>query len=79
MAEAFHRSTTDLAKTSMGKAAEVETLIAPTLASMGYDIVRITLSGRDQPVLQVMAEPADGGGMTVEHCADLSRALSAHA
>ena len=43
-------------KTSEGKAAEVERLIAPTLTAMGYDIVRIQLSGDQRPRLQIMAE-----------------------
>ena len=34
-----------LAKTSEGKAAEVECIITGTLAAMGYDIVRVLLSG----------------------------------
>ncbi|MEM7169220.1 MAG: ribosome maturation factor RimP [Pseudomonadota bacterium] len=67
----------NLAKTSVGKAAEVESLIAPTLRSMGYDIVRIVLSGRDQPVLQIMAERLSDGGMTVDDCAEVSRAVAA--
>ncbi|MCC7048449.1 MAG: ribosome maturation factor RimP [Alphaproteobacteria bacterium] len=45
---------------------------------MGYELVRVQLSGgRDRPTLQVMAERADGKGMTVEDCTDISRAVSA--
>ncbi|MBO6947684.1 MAG: ribosome maturation factor RimP [Rhodospirillales bacterium] len=44
---------------------------------MGFDVVRVTLSGGNNAVLQVMAEPADGREMTVDHCADISRAVSA--
>ena len=64
-------------KTSEGKAAEVEHLIAPTLASMGYDIVRVQLSGDQRPRLQIMAEHSDGSEMQVEHCAEVSRTVSA--
>ena len=51
--------------------------IEPTVEGMGFRLVRATMSGTTRPVLQIMAEPTDGGPMTVEHCADLSRALSA--
>jgi ribosome maturation factor RimP len=58
-------------------AADIERLIAPVLEGMGYDLVRLVLSGRHAPTLQVMAERRDGGPMSVEACADISRALSA--
>jgi ribosome maturation factor RimP len=66
-----------LAKTSEGKAAEVERLIAGTLEAMGYDIVRVMLAGDRRVRLQIMAERRDGRGMQVEDCARLSRAVSA--
>ena len=66
-----------LAKTSEGRAAEIEGLIAGTMESMGYDIVRILLSGDRRLRLQIMAERCDGAGMQVEDCAQLSRAVSA--
>ena len=58
-------------------AAEFERLIAPVLAAMGYELVRLVISGRHAPTLQVMAERQDGGPMSVEACAEISRALSA--
>ncbi len=66
-----------LAKTSEGRASEVERLIAPTLADMGYAIVRVQLSGDSRPRLQVMVERSDEAGMTVEDCAAVSRAAEA--
>lgn len=51
-------------------------LIAPTLEAMGYALVRVLVSGRHAPTLQVMAERADGQPMSVEACAEISRALS---
>ena len=44
---------------------------------MGYEVVRVQLTGGQRMVLQVMAERADGAPMTVEDCADISRAISA--
>ena len=65
------------ALTSEGKAAEIENLIAPSLGDMGYDVVRIQLGGGQRQLLQIMAERADGRGMTVDHCAEISRTVSA--
>ena len=62
-------------KTSEGKAAEVERLIAPTLVAMGYDIVRVQLSGDQRP--RIMAEHRDGSEMIVDNCAEISRTVSA--
>ena len=67
----------DRALTSEGRAAEIERLIAPTLGDMGFDIVRVQLGGGQRQLLQVMAERGDGGGMTVDDCAEISRAVSA--
>jgi ribosome maturation factor RimP len=55
----------------------IEEIITPSVGDMGYEIVRVQLSGAQQPVLQIMAERIDGGAMTVEDCADISRAVSA--
>jgi ribosome maturation factor RimP len=55
----------------------IESLIEPSIAAMGYQVVRVQYSGTKRPRLQVMAERVDGTGMTVDDCADLSRAISA--
>jgi len=65
------------AKTSEGKAAQVEGLIGPSLADMGYEIVRVQFSGDRRAKLQVMVERTDGKGMTVDDCAGVSRAVEA--
>jgi len=54
-----------------------EALIEPTLAEMGYRLVRVRLGGGPRATLQVMAERADGRAMAVEDCEAISRALSA--
>lgn len=66
-----------LAKTSEGKAAQVEQLIGPSLGDMGYDIVRVMLSGDKRAKLQIMVERRDDEAMTVEDCAGISRAVEA--
>ncbi len=60
------------------KLGAIEKLIAPTVLAMGYAVVRVKLSGGSHnPVLQLMVERRDEKSMTVEGCAEISRALSA--
>ena len=60
----------------MANLSELQSLIEPVAQSLGFSIVRVRLSAAHHPVLQVMAERADGS-MEVEDCARLSRAISA--
>lgn len=55
----------------------IERLIGPSLEGMGFRLVRVSYGGGGRPVLQIMAEPADGSAMSVEHCAEISRVVSA--
>jgi ribosome maturation factor RimP len=77
LAEACEQPAPAFARTSEGRAAEVERLIAPAVAAMGYDIVRVLLSGKQKPRLQIMAERHDSAGMVVKDCVALSRAIEA--
>ena len=77
MSQALEQAPSLLAKTSEGKAAQVEALIAPALEAMGFDIVRVLLSGGDRLRLQIMAERHADGGMNVDNCAEVSRAVAA--
>ena len=56
---------------------QIERLIEPTLTDMGYDLVRVLMQGKERRTLQIMAERQDEAGMTVDDCADISRAVSA--
>jgi ribosome maturation factor RimP len=57
---------------------EITRMIEPSLSAMGYDLVRVQIAGgQHRPTLQIMAERIDGAAMTVEHCAEISRAVSA--
>ena len=60
----------------MDPANRIETIIAPTLQDMGFDLVRVRISGAQRRTLQIMAERLDDGTMTVEDCAAISRAVS---
>ena len=55
----------------------IERLIAPTIEDIGFAIVRVQVSGGQRPRLQVMAERLDGGSISVDDCATISRAVSA--
>ncbi len=61
----------------MKESDSIEKMITPSLQAMGFRIVRISFGGGSRPVLQIMAEPLDGSLMTVEHCAQISRSVSA--
>ncbi len=52
-------------------------LLEPSLDAMGYDLIRVVLGGAGRRTLQVMVERQDRAGMTVEHCAEVSHAVSA--
>ena len=60
---------------AMTKVVELQSLIEPVAQALGYSLVRVRLSASQRPVLQVMAERADGF-MEVDDCARLSRAIS---
>ncbi|MFN8722956.1 MAG: ribosome maturation factor RimP [Rhodospirillales bacterium] len=61
----------------MTDAARVETLIVPSVEALGYEVVRVQISGQARPTLQIMIERSDRATMTVEDCAEVSRAVSA--
>ncbi len=57
-------------------AATLDAIIAPVVADLGYDLVRIQLSGKPGDMtLQVMAEDRGTGQLTLGQCAEISRAL----
>ncbi len=60
----------------MDPASKIAELIEPSLTSLGYEIVRVTFTGGDRQILQIMAEREDGT-MTIEGCEEVSRTVSA--
>jgi len=58
-----------------GAAAAIANLAEPVLADLGMRLVRVVISGRDGGTVQIMIDRADKD-VTVEDCADASRALS---
>ncbi len=61
--------------TETGLDLRVAQMIEPLLQSMGYNLVRVRLSGQNGLTLQIMAERFDGT-MTVEDCEQVSMAVS---
>ena len=55
----------------------IQHLIEPAIGEMGFNIVRVRISGKKKLSMQVMVEHQDGQGMTVDDCAAVSRAISA--
>lgn len=51
-------------------------LIEPSIAAMGYDLVRVQFMGGGRKTLQVMVERQDRRPITVDHCAEVSRLIS---
>lgn len=61
----------------IGLEAKVAALVAPTLADMGYELVRVAILGRERPTVQIMADRADGALIAVEDCEAISHAVGA--
>src|SRR5580698_2182989 len=59
-----------------GLEARLTAIVSPTLEGMGYELVRVTVLGRDRPTVQVMADRADGSQITVSDCEAISHARS---
>ncbi|MCJ7420703.1 ribosome maturation protein RimP [Sphingomicrobium astaxanthinifaciens] len=54
----------------------IASIIEPVVKAMGFDLVRVKmLGGEEEPTLQVMAERPDTRQLTIEDCAEISRAL----
>src|ERR1700712_4931150 len=51
--------------------------IGPSIETMGYELVRVLILGRERPTVQVMADRADGTQISVEDCERISHAVSA--
>ncbi len=57
-------------------ATRIADLVEPTVGDLGYELVRLRLTGEQGGTLQLMAERPDGS-MKVEGCEEVSRSVSA--
>ena len=61
----------------MTDTAAISKLIEPAVKALGLDLVRVAMiGGASDPTLQVMAERPDTRQLSIDDCADLSRAIS---
>jgi ribosome maturation factor RimP len=63
--------------THAGLESRLAAIVSPALESMGYELVRVAVLGRERPTVQVMADRADGSQITVADCEAISHALGA--
>ncbi len=55
----------------------IQRLIEPAIGDLGFEIVRVQISGKKKLLIQVMVEHKNGQNITVDDCAQVSRAISA--
>lgn len=60
-----------------GLEARIADMVGPTLIDMGYELVRVSVLGRDTPTVQIMADRADGSLIGVADCEAISHAVGA--
>ena len=58
-----------------GQAADIAALALPVLEEVGFDLVRVRITGQDGATVQIMIERPEGA-IAVEDCAQVSRRLS---
>ena len=58
-----------------GLEARVAAIVEPVIEDLGFDLVRVRITGQNGCTVQIMAEKPDGT-MTIEGCEAVSRALS---
>lgn len=63
-----------IAKTAMDR--RLADIITPVIEGLGFELVRIRLMGGATRTLQIMADKPEGG-IGVEHCSEISTAVSA--
>ena len=60
-----------------GLEARIADIVEPSLADLGYELVRVAVLGRESPTVQIMADRADGSLIGVGDCELISRQLGA--
>lgn len=60
-----------------GHIRRIEGIVTPSIEAMGFDVVRVMITGGQRPTLQIMADRRDGSMISVDDCAEISRTVSA--
>lgn len=55
---------------------KIEDIITPSLAGLGFSVVRVKLLDGSKKRLQILAERADESGISIDDCTDISRVVS---
>lgn len=55
----------------------IAAVVEPSLAHMGYELVRIAVLGRHKPTVQIMVDRADGGPVSIDDCTRLGQHFNA--
>ncbi|MBV9251813.1 MAG: ribosome maturation factor RimP [Acetobacteraceae bacterium] len=55
----------------------IAAIVKPSLAHLGYELVRVAVLGRERPTVQIMVDRTDGANITVEDCEQLTHHLGA--
>jgi ribosome maturation factor RimP len=71
-----NRRRSRLEKTGLTDAAQLTELVEPEVKRLGFELVRVSLQGTRNLSLQIMAEDPKTGQLTLDQCADISRAVS---
>ena len=60
-----------------GLEARIGAVVQPSLADMGYELVRVAVLGRERQTVQIMVDRSDGAALGIEDCEQISHALGA--
>jgi ribosome maturation factor RimP len=60
-----------------GLEGRIADLIAPGMESIGYELVRVAIMGRQTPTVQIMADRADQTPLSIDDCERISHLVSA--
>jgi ribosome maturation factor RimP len=60
-----------------GLEGRIADMIIPGLEAQGYELVRVSIIGRQRPTVQIMADRVDGSLISVEDCEKISHLVSA--
>jgi ribosome maturation factor RimP len=72
-----NEATTSTSATTLSLEGKLAAIIAPRLAAMGFELVRVAVLGRERPTVQIMADRADGSQISVDDCTQISHDVSA--
>ncbi|MDG6094162.1 ribosome maturation factor RimP [Acetobacter sp. AN02] len=67
----------DSSSAHTGLDGRVRDIVEPVLADLGFDLVRVSVLGRETPTVQIMADRLDGNLINISDCEQISHAVGA--